>query len=214
MKKLECVLFDADGTIFDTARAYYTTLINSYKKLGYNEDASFEFFKKKLVNKNYFELLSKKGLNLGNKKDIEEFQNYFEKSAVEETQPFKGIEELIKKLYNNVKLGIVSNADFEIMSKILSKTNLEKYFSTIIYESEKPGISGVNMSVDLLSVPKNGTVLIGDEKIDAICAANAGINFIGVSWGYSDIKEFERYKKIGIAKNVGELESMIFSLMH
>ena len=39
-------------------------------------------------------------------------------------------------------------------------------------------------AMDRLGVDKANTLLVGDTEIDAGCAANAGIGFIGVSWGY------------------------------
>jgi phosphoglycolate phosphatase len=44
------------------------------------------------------------------------------------------------------------------------------------------------MAIDAMKacgVEIKNTVLIGDTIYDAQCAANAGISFVGVSWGYN-----------------------------
>jgi phosphoglycolate phosphatase len=51
--------------------------------------------------------------------------------------------------------------------------------------------------------------LVGDTEIDAGCAANAGIAFIGVSWGYHSPDRLTDMGAVHILSTYAELPAVI-----
>ena len=57
-------------------------------------------------------------------------------------------------------------------------------------QGEQPGIprkpdpAGLNRIMSRLGVGSGETVYLGDSPEDALTAQNAGVDFIGVTWGY------------------------------
>ncbi len=60
-----------------------------------------------------------------------------------------------------------------------------------------------------LGVDKENTLLIGDTEIDAGCAANAGIGFVGVSWGYHSPDLLLERGAMAILESYAELPFLI-----
>ena len=53
------------------------------------------------------------------------------------------------------------------------------------------------------------TILVGDTEIDAGCAENAGIAFIGVSWGYHSPDRLTELGAVHILSTYAELPAVI-----
>jgi phosphoglycolate phosphatase len=60
-----------------------------------------------------------------------------------------------------------------------------------------------------LGVDTENTLLVGDTEIDAGCAANAGIGFIGVSWGYHSPDLLRKGGAMAILESYAELPHLI-----
>ena len=58
-------------------------------------------------------------------------------------------------------------------------------------------------------VDKGQTILVGDTEIDAGCSANAGIAFIGVSWGYHSPDRLTGMGAVHILSTYAELPAVI-----
>ena len=58
-------------------------------------------------------------------------------------------------------------------------------------------------------VELNKTVLVGDTIYDAQCATNAGISFIGVSWGYNSSEILKQNGANMVINNFSELQTCL-----
>lgn len=63
--------------------------------------------------------------------------------------------------------------------------------------------------MDRLGVEKQHTILVGDTVIDADCAHNAGIAFIGVEWGYHEAAELRGAGAIAILSSFAGLPEIL-----
>ena len=51
---------------------------------------------------------------------------------------------------------------------------------------KKPAPDSIFDAIEALGADPNEVVYIGDSEVDVLTAKNAGISFIGVSWGFRD----------------------------
>src|SRR3989338_7750095 len=174
------IIFDFDGTIADTLDAGLPIYNEMARKHGFKEIRNLEglrsitlreFIKRHKISRLRFlfylrELLKK----LKKKMNI--------------VKPYKGMDNVIKKLNKRYKLGIVSANSKENILKFLELNDL-KYCFDFVYNYQlflgksqafKKIIKGKKLS-------KDDIIYIGDEDSDIIAAKKAGIKIISVTWG-------------------------------
>ncbi len=100
---------------------------------------------------------------------------------------FEGIEELIKKLYPDYKLGIVTSKTKAEFEEEVTSFGLNKYFGVIICaddtEKHKPAPEPLLRYMELANAKKDETLYIGDSVYDMQCAKSAGVDFAFAKWG-------------------------------
>lgn len=150
-----------------------------------------------------------------------EFTEYYNTHSTIKTLPYPGIIELLTKLKQN-KIAIAVNTNKHEQTAIeLCNT----FFPTLIEIVSggqtglppKPEPSGVNKIINSLSkkdihCTKDNSIFIGDSDVDIQTGNNAGIDSVGVTWGFRK-KDFliEHGAKL-IANNSIELEKILFAL--
>ena len=101
---------------------------------------------------------------------------------------------------------------------------VNKYFSqfpwTAVYgerESEgipkKPDPSAALEIADLMKLPKEEILYIGDSKTDMQTGQNAGMDTIGVSWGFRGRKELEERGADFLLQSPSQLPQLVAQLM-
>lgn len=98
--------------------------------------------------------------------------------------------ELLKELKSNDWLiGIATNKSRIGLTNGLAKHNLSDMFDITLSTDEniaKPNPAMAIRAMNELGVEKKYCVMIGDTINDIGLGVNAGINSIGVTWGYND----------------------------
>lgn len=69
----------------------------------------------------------------------------------------------------------------------------------------KPDPSGLIYACELLGAPREDTIYIGDNTIDAVTAKAAGIDFGAVTTGSTTAEEFSAYPNVAVAGSLLEL---------
>ena len=73
----------------------------------------------------------------------------------------------------------------------------------------KPAPDMALLAMRETGVGSANTLLVGDTEIDASCAANAGIGFIGVSWGYHSVDRLKKGGALHIITSYDELLEVV-----
>lgn len=189
---LRLVLFDFDGTVCDSA----TTIIRLFKQacrlcaLPEPEDS--------FIRGNIGHGLSHAALRYANNDPSKATQlaETYGKLACGEYQGdkppldplFDGVSEALSKLRaQDYLVGIITNKSRVGLDSLVVRHGLDKLIDISVCADDcvvKPAPDMAILAMRQTGVETKNTVLVGDTEIDAGCAANAGISFIGVSWGY------------------------------
>lgn len=116
------------------------------------------------------------------------FKRHYSENMENKTRPYKDIPELLAKAREKgIKIAVVSNKFDEAV-----KTLCSKYFAGLIDcaigESEnvrrKPAPDSVFAALKVLGSKAENSFYIGDSDTDIKTAENAGVESIGVAWGF------------------------------
>lgn len=143
------------------------------------------------------------------------FDDYYSKHYCDKSVLYNGAIEFLKKLdKNNIKIIIYSNKPDEyvkaITEKLLSEINIHKAIGQCNEYEKKPNAEHFKYYQNKLGIKDEQTVYIGDSDVDIKTAKNAGVNSIGVTWGYRDLSNIEKENPDFIVNDFVELEKTVF----
>ena len=142
------------------------------------------------------------------------YRAHYREGALLHAEPYAGIYEVCDALKaNGITLAVATNKPNVFSERILRHFGFDRYLSEI----RGVDMAGKLSKADLirLCVESAGDgdpakcVMIGDSEYDAKGANEAGVPFIGVSYGFGNIDEMERYPCIGIAATPLEILGII-----
>lgn len=194
MKKL--VLFDFDGTVIDNSEGIYNCIKYALEKKG-KESLPDETLRK-FIGPSLFDSF------MWHCTDSEDEANelvalYRERYAPvgsTEVVIFDGMRELLERLrQEGIKTAVCSSKPYDFVRKIAKEQGLEELFDGFFcpgfgsHVSDKSGLA--LEAVDFFKVKKEEAVLVGDTKFDLSAARDAGIECVGVLYGFSEEGELD-----------------------
>lgn len=210
MKYLLAV-FDMDGTILDTLDDLTNTLNLSLEEEGMSPRTRDEV--RSFVGNGVGKLLERAVPQGTTEEEMAALAGAFRKNyavhCADKTKPYDGVPELIAALRERgVKTAVVSNkVDFAVRQ--LAEDYFPGLFDIAVGEREgvrrKPAPDSVNEVMRTLDIPRGRTVYIGDSDVDADTAANAGVDFVGVEWGFRPREVLVEHGAKVIVKSAEEL---------
>lgn len=188
--KYSLAVFDMDGTILDTLDDLTNTLNLSLEEAGLPLRTKDEVrsFVGNGVGKLIERALPKDTPETEREKFFEVFARNYKLHCADLTRPYDGVPELIAELRaRGVKTAVVSNkVDFAVRQ--LADDYFPGLFDIAVGEREgvkrKPAPDSVLAVMDALGARREDTVYIGDSDVDVETAKNAGVDLIGVEWGF------------------------------
>lgn len=191
MKK-KLLIFDVDGTVWDSERDVFLAFNHTLKV-----NAGFE------ISKEEFQKLA--GLSLGTmfervlpeeKKSLSgEYEKLYKKYYIDEghytdaTVLFENVKQTLDKFKDEgFYMAVASSKPKRILDKMVAYFNLEGFNYVLGTEESnfkhKPDPELINYIMDQLNVSKEDAVIIGDSKSDILAGKNAGIDTVAVTYGY------------------------------
>ena len=212
-QRIKTVLFDFDGTVFDTVEGISRSIQYAIRKHG--RDAELEelrcFAGPPLVDK-FMEVYA-----VGREEAeqlVTDFRERYVPVGVYESAPFPGIRELLDSLHAaGKKVGLATSKPQALAELLLERSGLKDRFDAIV--GSGGGVNNdakwaiVTRAMELCSSAPEETVLIGDTKYDVEGAAKCGIPCIGVRWGYAAEGELEAAGAAAIAETPEELAMLL-----
>lgn len=183
------VIFDLDGTLLNTLGDLASSVNFALRECGYPERTVDEVCS--FIGNGVVVLIHRSVPSGTSEKDEKRCFEIFRKRYLEHmedtTAPYDGISDLLAGLSERgVKTAVVSNK-LDAGVKGLCK----KYFPLldcafgVNSESErKPAPVNVFRALSELGVSKEEALYVGDSEVDIQTARNAGLEMLGVTWGY------------------------------
>lgn len=208
--KFDFVIFDFDGTIADTRRGVFDSIIYALTSYGYevpDETVLNSFlgpplhasFKKTTqCSDEMAETLTAK------------YRELYTDNAMYRLHLFEGVEEMLREMKNKgVKMAIASSKPEKFFSKLLEHLGITQYFDVVCGASlgdihnTKQAIIARAMAE--LSAPEEKTLMVGDRVFDIEGAKENGIKSAGVVFGYDYTEELKTAGADFIVKTTEEL---------
>ena len=196
--RYQAVLFDLDGTLLDTladlAAASNRVLAAHGLKPYPVED--YRYFVGSGV-RHLLECILPKPLREEEAEieaGIAAFQQEYAKNWQEHTKAYEGIAELLDYLSTNgYRLAVLSNKP-QHFTELCVQTLLANWqFHSVLGQREgvprKPHPAGALETARLLDLPPSAILYVGDTGVDMRTAQQAGMDAVGVLWGFRDAEE-------------------------
>ena len=210
-------LFDFDGTLFDTSEGIIVSAKYALKKMDIDIGSDDEL--KAFIGPSLLETFkSQFGLDDDFAfKATKLFRKHYSEIGIYLCTPYIGIKETLCTLREKgIYLYVATSKPTVFTNSILDQYHLKDCFDNVVgsnldnSRSKKVDIINYILEKHDITDVKN-TYMIGDKKQDLIGAQDAGINFIGVLYGFGTEDEFSSSKIL--CKSISDLESKILSLL-
>ena len=211
----KAVLFDMDGTVLDTVGDLTDAINVSLEKFGFPARSQEEV--KSFLGKgpaHFVNCAVPEGTDEKTRQQVLAFyEPYYDSHCQIKTAPYPGVLELLKTLKaRSVKLAVISNKQ-EPAVKALAEQHFDGLLELSVGTSPrircKPDPSAVLAALAELGVEKSETLYVGDMDVDLNTARNAGIDCVGVSWGFLGRKKLEALGAEHIVDNTEQLLEFI-----
>lgn len=188
----KAAIFDLDGTILDTLDDLANSLNHALTENGYPARTRDEV--RRFIG-NGVRMLVRRGCPAGTPEEDQErvydtFQPHYRAHNRDLTRPYDGIHELLDALIAaGIPTAVVSNKMHYAVVVLCEEMFPGKFLHMVGNSPElapKPAPDSVNVVLEQLGLPLADIVYIGDTEVDVETARNAGIDCIGVSWGFRD----------------------------
>lgn len=116
---------------------------------------------------------------------LEAYRSHYDNNLLRRTTAYPGLSELLAGLKRS-KLAVVTNKYQSAADRIIEEL-FPGVFQEVIGDGRfprKPDPSAIYYLMEKYRLTPDQTVLIGDSRGDQATAKNAGIQFVGVAWGY------------------------------
>ena len=194
-KKL--ILFDYDGTIVDSAKMIVKGAIEAFRMCGLPDpdpNKVRENIGKPLATA--LDAYAPKGYDVKPEMISNAYRKWYAEQGrlgLQDEPLYTGMFKLINDLknHNEFNIGVATNKSRIALNNGLNKHNLNEIFDITLTMEEanpKPDPDMAIQAMLKLNIEKKSTVIVGDTINDIGLGVNAGINSIGVAWGYNSIE--------------------------
>lgn len=195
----DCLLFDADGTLFDYDAAEVAAVADNFAAFGLPYQPAYGH-RYQQINTLYWQRFERQEVTLAQLRtgrfhqllqelqlsvDIEEFANGYLTQLAQQAQLFDGVPQLIQELHGRVQLCLITNGLAEVQYPRLERSGLRPYFQSVIVSDEvgvgKPNPTIFDVAFAHLGYPaKEKSLIIGDSLTSDI---QGGYNYgIDTCW--------------------------------
>jgi pyrophosphatase PpaX len=182
--KYDCVLFDLDGTLLNSnnliIESFKHTLI-THLNLQVEEKELYQYFGEPLRTT----LARYDAENLESL--LHTYRMHYADNHDRLATVFPRVQEVVNELHNHkIIMGVVTSKLRAGALKGIELTGIAGYMKTIVAyedtEHHKPDPAPVLTALSALNHSGEKALFVGDSPFDWLCAKNAGITSVGVSW--------------------------------
>ncbi len=219
MKKLKkkLIIFDADGTIWDSEKDVFLAF-NHTLKINMDMEITKEEFRKLagLPLEEMFEcVLPEDKKELANEY-ASKYRKYYidDGHYVDKTVLFDSVIETLENLKKQgFRMAVASSKPKRILDKMIEYFHLND-FELVLGTGEsnlknKPDPEPLNYIMNELHISKKDAVMVGDTKADIMAGKNARIDTIAVTYGYENLEIIEKSNPTYLIDDFKTLEEIV-----
>ena len=203
------VLFDFDGTVFDSAEGITKSVQYALGKMGIEAELKDLMC---FAGPPLDEMFS---LRYGMSPEqahraVELYRERYTPIGWAECSPFPGMHELMGRLRKKgIKLAVATSKPRHFAQRILEKYGMQNDFD-IICGSELDGTRGqkwevIEYALSQFGIAPSEAIMVGDRKYEVIGAKKCGVPCIGVRFGYAEPGELESEGAVYVAEDADDL---------
>lgn len=214
--KYDAVLFDFDGTVADTGEGIFSCVKIAIEQVGFaplDEKLIRTFIGPPIFDSFKFTA----GMSdEQSERAVAEYRKAYSAGGIYKFRLYDGIEALFRKLHENgVKIAIASSKPAVFINRIIDFLDFGDIIDCVScpdfdndHKSKKELILN---AVYELGVNKERTLMVGDRHFDIDGASLAGVESVGVTFGYGGEEELKKAGATYIAGSADEIDEIIFS---
>ena len=218
---IKLCIFDLDGTLIDSAPDLEASANFALKHYGLPQRSLAQI--KSNMGKGVNHLLK---VSIPKEKHSEQllsdikamYVEHYANHCTDFTIVYEGVLDMLRILQQRgVMLSIFTNKPHSFLSKIIVDMFDGIEFTHVIGQGQgkypdKPDPSAVFAIMKELNITPEECIYVGDTEVDIQTGANAGIQTIGVSWGYRSAKELEEAGAEPVIDRAAQLIDLIAEL--
>lgn len=215
-QNIELVIFDWDGTLFDSVGQIVASLQYAAQQFEQplTDDAAKSIIGLGLPE--VMQILFPQVPNL--QQDILQcYADHYVANSKGDAW-FSGVAELLADLkQQGLKLAVATGKSRKGLDRVLAQTNSDEIFDITRAASEtksKPDPLMLQEILTELDVAADRAVMVGDTSYDLEMAQNLNMPRIGVSYGVHSIETLQQYQPLAIAHNVQDLHAYLQSVLN
>lgn len=216
--KYSLIIFDLDGTLLNTIGdlAASVDYVMRSRNLPEHSDAEYRQMVgggiRRLVERALPAELAKDEAYVDD--CVMQFRRYYVDNIDRHTQPYEGMPELLRELQSHgVKLAVASNKFQHGTDRLIAKFFDDIEFVAIEGNREgaplKPDPQIVDNILSIAGVERESVVMVGDSGIDIRTATAAGIDSVGVAWGFRFAEELYEAGATRVVSTIAELRALL-----
>lgn len=191
----KAVIFDLDGTLLDTIDDIRGSMNHSLASHGLS---THELAAYKQFIGDGLRVLAERAVPIEKhallESVIEGFRDHYAIHSCDMTRPYKGIDQLIATLLSeNVILAVLSNKPHEATKQVIAHYFSDVPFVVVSGQKEdvpkKPDAAGAVAILEEIGLIAENCYFVGDIHVDVETGINAGMQSVGVTWGFRDEDE-------------------------
>lgn len=206
------ILFDFDGTLFDTGEGVTKSVQYAARALGFKADNLSDL--RSFVGPPLRDMFRKKYAADDDTVEalVAKYRERYSRIGVLECSPYPGMAGLVRRLRRAGRtVAVATGKPTAYTKQILAANDMADAFDAVL-GSEFDGTRSQKWEViaELLArFGSDGAVMVGDRDNDVFGAAKCKIPCIGVSYGFAEPGELEAAGAIRIAKDAEALEYIL-----
>jgi len=209
-KRFELLVFDWDGTLFNSTGAIVRSIQASCRDVGLPEPSDEQA--SHVIGLGLSEALRYAVPALTEIQLpllIERYRHYY-LACDQDIQLFPGAVEMVERLFaQGFQLAVATGKSRKGLDRAFSNSGLGRFFSASRCADEcfsKPHPQMLEELMDEFSVAKEKTLMIGDTTHDMQMAVNAGVAGLAVSYGAHPAEVLNDLNPLGCVRDVPELD--------
>lgn len=205
LPNMKLVIFDFDGTIADTSSGILDSHQYALKAMGRTVPSEAEL--RKVIGGNLLKIyIEKFGFEEEQAREaVRIYRERYAEVGIHKATLYPGFKEMLEELKKrDYKIGIATLKAENFAKLMVQEMGIAEYFDEICGMDPNDGLDKAGLVLkccELCNCRKEEAVLVGDSNNDWIGSQQAGVNFIGVTYGFG-FKSNENYEFITIDKPI------------